>query len=90
MLTLFGFIAASLTTFAFIPQVIKTIKTKSTDDLSPVMYGVLLSGVICWLIYGIIINDLPVIVANAVTACLTAIIFFISLKNHLKKKKVIM
>lgn len=87
MLTTFGFIAAILTTISFLPQAIKTIKTKSTDDLSPLMYGAFFTGVNCWLIYGIFIEDLPMIAANMVTSVLSGIIFFVVLKNHLKKKK---
>jgi lactoylglutathione lyase len=81
-----GFIAASLTTFAFLPQAIKTWKTKSTGDLSPVMYSVLVTGIICWLVYGIIIVNWPMIFANSVTLSFSSVILYYVLKNRVDTK----
>tara|TARA_Y100001958_G_C20632058_1_gene168575 strand:- start:81 stop:341 length:261 start_codon:yes stop_codon:yes gene_type:complete len=69
-----GFFAAFCTTFAFLPQAIKVYKTKSTKDISLYMFLIFTLGVLSWLIYGIIINDLPVMLANSVTLILS---FFI-------------
>jgi len=66
-LLLLGLLAATLTTVAFVPQLIKVIKTRSTHDISLAMYIVACSGVLLWLIYGILIHNTPLIVANAVT-----------------------
>ena len=63
-----GLIAATLTTAAFLPQVYKTWKTKSADSLSASMLLIFQSGVLCWLIYGFLIESLPVILANFITA----------------------
>ncbi len=63
-----GLIAATLTTAAFLPQVYKTWKTKSVESLSLTMLLIFESGVVCWLFYGILIDSLPVILANAITA----------------------
>ena len=65
-----GFIAAILTTSAFIPQVYKTRKTKSVENLSLSMYLVMLTGVILWLVYGFYIKSTAIIVANALTSAL--------------------
>lgn len=65
--TLIGIIAAICTTIAFFPQVYKVYKTKHTRDLSLPMYIIFSAGVLLWLVYGIIINNLPIIAANAVT-----------------------
>ena len=70
--TLIGFIAGALTTFAFVPQVVKTFKTKSSGDLSVGTLSLICSGVFLWLVYGVLIGDGPVIVANAVTLVLVA------------------
>ena len=64
---LFGFSAALLTTIAFLPQLYKTWETKSADDVSLVMLILFLTGLICWIIYGLKINSIPIIVANFVT-----------------------
>ena len=75
-----GFFAAFCTTFAFLPQAIKVYKTKSTKDISLYMFLIFTIGVLSWLIYGLIINDLPVILANAVTLILSFFILIYKLK----------
>ena len=64
---LFGFLAAFLTTIAFLPQLYKTWKTKSSDDVSLIMLILFITGLICWIIYGIKINSIPILVANIIT-----------------------
>lgn len=71
-----GYIAAVLTTVSFIPQAIKTIRTRNTQGISLVMYIMFSTGVLLWFLYGIFINDIPVIVANAVTLFFAVIILF--------------
>jgi len=66
--TSIGLAAGTLTTISAFPQVIKAWKTRHTKDISLGMYMLLLSGVILWLIYGILRKDTPVIIANALTA----------------------
>ena len=63
MIESIGYIAAFLTTAAFVPQVYRVMKTKSTKDLSIVTFSMLFVGVILWAIYGFILNDLPIIIA---------------------------
>ncbi len=81
-----GFIAAFLTTFAFLPQAIKTWRTKSTGDLSPIMYTVLVIGIIAWLVYGLIITNWPMILANVVTLSFNLVIFYFVLFNKTEFK----
>jgi lactoylglutathione lyase len=71
-----GYVSAALTTCAFLPQTIKTWRTKSTDDLSPLMFALFCIGILGWLTYGILQSDLPIILANSVTIILAAIIMF--------------
>jgi len=66
-ITLLGLAAATLTTAAFLPQVWTTWRTKSTGGLSLPMYTIFTTGVACWLAYGLIVWDLPIIMANAIT-----------------------
>jgi MtN3 and saliva related transmembrane protein len=68
--TALGLLAAALTTFSFLPQVIKTWRSKSAEDLSLGTFSMFCAGVLCWLIYGLLIEDLPIILANAVTLVL--------------------
>lgn len=69
-----GSIAAVLTTFAFLPQVIKVIKTKDTESIALGMYLMQVLGIALWLAHGLIIHDLPLILANSVSFILSAII----------------
>lgn len=72
-----GLIAATLTTWAYVPQVYKTWKSKSALSLSLTMYLTMFTGIILWLIYGIHLNSLAMILANSVSALLTlALIIF--------------
>lgn len=76
---LLGLVAGALTTIAFIPQVVRTWKTKSAHDLSLGMYSILCTGVLLWLIYGVLIKDIPIILANAVTLSLALTILYFKL-----------
>ena len=80
----FGFIAAILTSIAFIPQLFRTWTTKSAKDVSFVMLIMFLTGVICWITYGWQINSLPIIVANSITFILNLLI--LALKLFFRKK----
>ena len=75
-----GFFAGFCTTIAFIPQAMKAWKTKSTKDISLLMFLIFTTGVIFWLIYGILINELPLIVANAITLVLALSILVAKIK----------
>ena len=69
-----GSIAAILTTFAFLPQVIKVIKSKDTESIALGMYLVQVLGIALWLAHGLVIQDLPLILANSVSFILSGII----------------
>ncbi len=75
-----GLIAASLTTFAFLPQSIRAIKTKHTKDISLPMLLMLEVGVVIWIGYGLLISDIPLILANIVS------FFFVSVTLYMKLK----
>jgi len=75
-----GLIAGALTTVAFIPQVIKIWKTKHATDISLGMFAIFSCGVLLWLFYGIEIDAIPVIVANAITLGLSLTILFFKIK----------
>lgn len=76
-----GLIAATLTTTAFVPQVYKAWKDKSTRDISLVMYLVLCIGLVLWMIYGVLIQSLPVILANAITFLLVGAMVLLKIRH---------
>lgn len=75
-----GLVAGTLTTLSFIPQLIKIVRSKSTHDISLVMYVVFSTGILLWLIYGLMIGDVPVIVANAVALSITIAILSLKIR----------
>jgi MtN3 and saliva related transmembrane protein len=66
-LTLLGLAAACCTTLAFVPQVMKAWKSRSTADISLGMFLIMCVGIMLWLVYGGIGGDVPLIIANVVT-----------------------
>ena len=67
---LIGMVAGTFTTIAFVPQVLKTWRSKSAKDVSFSMFMIFTIGVLCWLYYGILIAATPIIIANTVTLIL--------------------
>jgi MtN3 and saliva related transmembrane protein len=77
---LLGGLAACLTTLAFLPQVIQVFKTRSARDISLPMYIVFVSGVVLWLVYGLLIGAWPVIIGNVVTLVLAGSVLIMKLR----------
>ncbi|WP_395668540.1 SemiSWEET transporter [Rhodoferax sp.] len=75
-----GAIAATLTTLSFMPQVLHTLRTKDVSGISLGMYSVFTLGVSLWLVYGIMLGELPIIVANAITVALASTILWMKLR----------
>ena len=61
MLENIGYLAAVLTTFSFLPQAVLTLRTRKTDEISLIMYLMLNVGIACWLVYGLVRDDLAII-----------------------------
>lgn len=80
LLDLLGLSAGSLTTVSFLPQVIKTWRSKSADDISTGMFAIFSMGLIMWLIYGLYLQSLPIIISNIVTLVLTLIILVLKFR----------
>ncbi|MDX1959307.1 MAG: SemiSWEET transporter [Leptospiraceae bacterium] len=76
-----GYIAAFLTTISFVPQTIRVVMTKRTEDISRNMYIILILGIILWLVYGIIKKEFPIIFANIFTFIFASTILFYKLKE---------
>lgn len=76
-----GTLAGIFTTIAFVPQVTKTWKTKSAGDISLLMFLLFSSGVLLWLVYGILLHAMPIIVANGITLSLSASILVMKVKD---------
>ena len=75
-----GFLAAMLTTLCWLPQAVKTIRTRETRSLSLVAQSALTVGVVLWLTYGLLIGNAPIIFSNAISLVLVATILAMKLR----------
>jgi MtN3 and saliva related transmembrane protein len=76
-----GYVAATLTTLAFLPQAVKTIRSRDTRSISLGMYLVFTVGIVFWFGYGIALDSWPMIVANAITFVLAATILALKIRH---------
>lgn len=75
-----GIVAAFCTTFSYVPQVVKAYKSRHTKDLSLVMLLMLAAGILLWIVYGVMLNQLPIIIANSVTLVLVCYVLYLKRK----------
>ncbi len=80
-----GYSAAFLTTIAFAPQAYQSWKTRNLEGISLPMYSLFTSGVALWFFYGLYIHSMPVIIANAITLVLSAIVLSLKIQQTLNK-----
>jgi len=76
-----GYAAALLTTLAFIPQTLKSWRTRDLSGVSLGMYGLFTLGVALWLLYGIALGSWPVIIANGITLVLSGAVLLLKLRH---------
>jgi MtN3 and saliva related transmembrane protein len=77
---LIGYAAAFLTTSSFVPQALHTFKTKDVRGISLTMYSFFVVGITLWLVYGLMLDAWPIVIANLVTLSLAAAILVMKLK----------
>ena len=80
LITAIGMVAAVCTTVSFLPQAIRIIKLKETRDLSLLTYILLEAGIFLWFVYGIMLSNMPIMLANGITLCFTTVILFLKIK----------
>ena len=83
-----GLLAGFLTTVAFLPQLFKMLRSRSAKDLSLEMYLIYTLGVLCWLIYGIMADQLPVILWNAIGLVLASTVLTLKITYDRRESKV--
>ncbi|MEL7112092.1 MAG: SemiSWEET transporter [Pseudomonadota bacterium] len=80
MTDMIGLVAAMLTTISFLPQTLLVLRTGRTDGISLCMYALFTTGVAGWLLYGCLMESLPIILANAITLALAATILALKVR----------
>jgi MtN3 and saliva related transmembrane protein len=83
-----GYVAATLTTAAFVPQAWLTFRTRDVSGISLTMYSVFTVGVMLWLMYGVMLGAWPIIVSNIVTLALALGILWMKLTIDNRHKKI--
>jgi MtN3 and saliva related transmembrane protein len=83
--TMLGLLAGMLTTVGFIPQIVKGISTKRMNDVSLTMPILLSMGMALWFVYGVILNDIPIMLWNFIALGLNIIVIFLILKYRGKQ-----
>lgn len=78
--TFLGLTAGALTTVGFIPQIIKSLRTKKVNDVSLLQPAVLLTGMALWLVYGLLIGDLAIMAANGISLLLNAWLILLKIR----------
>ncbi len=78
---LIGYAAATLTTLAFIPQTLHSWRSRDLSGVSLGMYSLFTAGVALWLLYGVILESWPIIIANAITLALAGSVLFLKLRH---------
>lgn len=82
MVELVGLLAGLMTTLSFVPQVVRTLRTRLAGDLSLGMLVIFNLGVVFWLAYGVLLGAAPIIATNAVTLCLAGFLLVWKLAEH--------
>lgn len=75
-----GILAGTLCTVSFVPQVVKIYRSKDAKSLSLWTFAIFLSGVFLWLIYGMLIRELPIIIANLATLILVLLVMLMKIR----------
>ncbi len=81
MIDTIGLIASCLTTLSFLPQAIRTVRTRDTSGISLTMYSMLFVGILLWMVYGWVKGLTPVWIGNLVTGCFASVVLVMKLRE---------
>ncbi|HBE72934.1 MAG TPA: hypothetical protein DDW31_02395 [candidate division Zixibacteria bacterium] len=84
---LVGFLAGTLTTVSFLPQVVKSLRTRHMGDFNLLFIVLMLAGLVLWTVYGFMLGQLPLIVANGVTIALNLILLWLKLDDVARRRR---
>ncbi len=90
-INILGYFAGFMSTTSSLPQIIKAVRTRKTQDLSYITISMIITGAILWTLYGVFLNDLPLIIWDVIPACLYTSLFIIKYlcdNNYLKHKTI--
>lgn len=82
-----GFLAGALTTISFLPQVIKSLRTRRLEDFNLLFLLLMIAGLVLWTVYGFMLGQLPLIVANGVTIALNLTLLWLKLEDMSRQRR---
>jgi MtN3 and saliva related transmembrane protein len=82
-----GYVAGTLTALAFVPQVIRSWRTRSTGDFSVAMLFAFAGGVSLWLVYGLILGEPPIIASNGFTLAMALVLLWVKFRGSISSRK---
>jgi MtN3 and saliva related transmembrane protein len=86
-ISVLGFVAAALTSLSYIPQVQKALPKDSTGDLSLTMLGALFAGLALWIVYGLMVEDVVIVIANCVGAALVGVVLWCKVRDGMAQRE---
>lgn len=87
LVKILGFLAGFLTTVSFLPQVVKSLRTRHMGDFNLLFIVLMLLGLVLWTVYGFMLGQLPLIVANGVTIALNLVLLWLKLEDMVRRRK---
>lgn len=87
LFTVVSYVAATLTTVAFLPQAIMTVRTRDTSGISLGMYVMFTLGVNCWMVYGLATAQWSIVISNAITSAFAVTILIFKIAGIVKGRK---
>jgi MtN3 and saliva related transmembrane protein len=76
-----GLLAAILTTACYVPQALHVVRERNTDGISLSAYLTLFIGIVLWLVYGLLMHDMPLILANGLTLPLLCVVIYVKIQH---------
>lgn len=87
LVKILGFLAGALTTVSFLPQVVKSLRTRHMGDFNLLFIVLMLLGLVLWTVYGFLLGQLPLIVANGMTIALNLVLLWLKLEDMARRRK---
>jgi MtN3 and saliva related transmembrane protein len=87
IISVLGFVAAALTSLSYIPQVQKALPKESTGDLSLKMLVALFIGLALWIVYGLVVEDMVIVIANCVGGALVGVVLWCKVRDVMAQRR---
>ena len=87
IISVLGFVAAALTSLSYVPQLQKALPKDSTSDLSLKMLVALFAGLALWIVYGLMVEDMVIVIANCVGGALVGVVLGCKVRDIMAQRR---